>query len=260
MSEPYASSLGGAARAHCIFFADRVAPDILIFKHLLVVLLGLSSRTSHCRRALSLAHFGVMTDMDVPLIAPDQDRIHPPGPLQFTIVFSLDQSIDDREARVEDTFEHLGLRRKQLVDILYAVKVPLSQLLCPPIAHLHRSLIDYNEEIDPEGRYFFVIFSRRVFDLIQDSTAGSDMTIDLVQDGSDPELTRHVPLTIEMYPATDLVDIFGRLFDQVQRQEERLGRLQEEHSRLRNRIGLVTEYLATQDEHAARTFGLLLHG
>lgn len=109
MSEPYASSLGGAARAHCIFFADRVAPDILIFKHLLVVLLGLSSRTSHCRRALSLAHFGVMTDMDVPLIAPDQDRIHPPGPLQFTIVFSLDQSIDDREARVEDTFEHLGL-------------------------------------------------------------------------------------------------------------------------------------------------------
>ena len=146
------------------------------------------------------------------------------------------------------------------MDILYAVKVPLSQLLCPPIAHLHRSLIDYNEEIDPEGRYFFVIFSRRVFDLIQDSTAGSDMTIDLVQDGSDPELTRHVPLTIEMYPATDLVDIFGRLFDQVQRQEERLGRLQEEHARLRNRIGLVTEYLATQDEHAARTFGLLLHG
>ena len=128
------------------------------------------------------------------------------------------------------------------MDILYAVKVPLSQLLCPPIAHLHRSLIDYNEEIDPEGRYFFVIFSRRVFDLIQDSTAGSDMTIDLVQDGSDPELTRHVPLTIEMYP------------------EERLGRLQEEHARLRNRIGLVTEYLATQDEHAARTFGFLLHG
>jgi len=133
-------------------------------------------------------------------------------------------------------------------------------LLCPPIAHLHRSLIDYSDEIDPEGRYFFVIFSRRVFDLIQQRTAGSDMTIDLVQDGSAPSLTRHVPLTIEMYPATDMVDIFGRIFDQVQRQEERLQRLGEENARLRNRLGMVMEYLAANDEHAARTFGLLMHG
>lgn len=86
------------------------------------------------------------------------------------------------------------------------------------------------------------------------------MTIDLVQDGSAPSLTRHVPLTIEMYPATDMVDIFGRIFDQVQRQEERLQRLGEENARLRNRLGMVMEYLAANDEHAARTFGLLMHG
>ena len=74
------------------------------------------------------------------------------------------------------------------------------------------------------------------------------MLIDLVQDGSNPELTRSVQLIVEMYPATDLVDIFGRVFDQVQRQEERL----------RNQLGTVMEYLAARDPHAARTFGLLL--
>lgn len=201
-----------------------------------------------------------MTDVDVPFVAPDEDNIHPPGHLQFEIIFSLDQSIDDQEARVQDVFEHLGLRRRNLVDILYAIKQPLSHLLCPPIAHLHRYLVDFTDEINPEGRYTFIVFSRRVFDLVQQSTTGSDMMIDLVQDGADPSLTRRVPLTIEMYPATDLVDIFGRLFDQVQRQETRIQSLGEENSRLRNQLGLVMEYLAAHDEHAARTFGLLMHG
>ena len=219
---------------------------------------GLRARDPDRRRPPHLAPQRSLMDINVEHLAQAEDRIHPPGHLQFTIGFSLDQSIDDREARIEDAFEHLGLRRRNLVDVLCVIKVPPAMLLCPPIAHLHRYLADFSDEIEPESRYFFIIFSRRVFDLIQQCTAGSDMLIDLVQDGSNPELTRLVQLIVEMYPATDLVDIFGRVFDQVQRQEERLQRLHTENARLRNQLGTVMEYLAARDPHAARTFGLLL--
>jgi len=199
-----------------------------------------------------------MTEPDREPLPPDEDDVHPPHPLRFTVVFSLDTTLDDREARVEDVFEHLGLRKRGLVDVLYTVKVPMSHLMTPPVAHLHRSWVDFGDELDPEGRYFFVLFSRRLFDLVKANTEGSDMTISLLQDGTNPELTRMVPLTIELHPPADMVDIFGRLFDQVQRQEERLQMLTSENARLRNRIGLITEYLASRDINAARTFGLLL--
>ena len=201
-----------------------------------------------------------MTDVPVNIFdnAHIEDRVHPPSPLQFQIAFSLDQSIDDKEARIEDTFDHLGLSRRNLVDILYAVKTPLAQLMCPPAAHLHRYLIDYSEEIESEARFFFVLFSRRAFDRIYECTAGSDMLIDLIPDGADPSMSRRAPLTVELFPPTDLIDVFVRTFDQLQRQEERLQRLHQENLRLRNRIGLITEYLASQDRFAAQTFGLLL--
>lgn len=201
-----------------------------------------------------------MTDVPVNLFdnAHIEDRVHPPNPLQFQIAFSLDQSIDDKEARVENVFEHLGLSRRNLVDVLYAVKTPAAQLMCPPAAHLHRYLIDYEEPIDPEARFFFVLFSRRAFDRVYECTSGSDMLIDLIPDGADPSLNRRAPLTVELFPPTDLIDVFGRTFDQLQRQEDRLQRLQQENQRLRNRIGLITEYLASQDRFAAQTFGLLL--
>ena len=62
----------------------------------------------------------------------------------------------------------------------------------------------------------------------------------------DPTLTRMVPLTVEMYPPTDMVDVFGRLFDQVQRHEERMQRLHDENSRLRSRVELVAGWISWQ--------------
>ena len=199
-----------------------------------------------------------MVEPNVSDLSPDEDSAHPPPNLRFTVVFSLDTTLDDREARIEDIFEHLGLRQRGLVDALYAVKVPLSHLMMPPVAQLHRSWVDYGDELDPEARYFFLLFSRRLFDLVKANTAGSDMTVSLLQDGTNPELTRMVPLTVELHAPTDMVDVFGRLFDQVQRQEERMARLHDENMRLRSRIGLIAEYLASRDLDAARMLGLLL--
>lgn len=191
-------------------------------------------------------------------LALDVHHAHPPPNLNFQVVFSLDTNVDDRESRIEDIFEHLGLHPRGLVDALYAVKVPMSQLMLPPVVHLHKSWVDYSDEVDPESRYFFVLFSRRLYDLVASSTEGSDKVISLKPDGTNPELTRMVPLTIELHAPTDLIDVVGRMFDQLQRQEERLNRVQAESSRMRNRIGLITEYLAAHDQNAARLFGLLL--
>ena len=66
------------------------------------------------------------------------DRAHPPENLNFTVVFSPDQSIDDKDPRLHDAFEHLGLRQRIFFcDVCYAVRVPRSQLMMPPVPHLH---------------------------------------------------------------------------------------------------------------------------
>ena len=112
------------------------------------------------------------------------DRAHPPENLNFTVVFSLDQSIDDKEPRLHDAFDHLGLRQRNFCDVCYAVRVPRSQLMMPPVPHLHWHWVDFSDELQPDSCYFLILFSRRLHDLIKDNTMGSDFQINLVPDGA----------------------------------------------------------------------------
>ena len=100
-----------------------------------------------------------------------------------------------------------------LVDVLYPIRVPVGQLMCPPVPHLHRYWVDFLDELQPDSSYFFIIFSRRIFALVRSSTVDSDLTISLLQDGVDPSLTRTIPLTLELVPPTDFIDVFGHLYD-----------------------------------------------
>lgn len=95
---------------------------------------------------------------------------------------SMAAIIDDKEARLEDVFPFLGVRQKNLPDICYPLKAAPSQLMLPPIPHMHRHWTSFDDELELENKYFLVLFSRRLHDLIRGNTSESDMnSLDLNQ-------------------------------------------------------------------------------
>ena len=55
--------------------------------------------------------------------------------------------IDNKEARLEDVFPFLGVRQKNLPDVCYPLKVAPSQLMLPPIPHMHRHWTSFGSMI-----------------------------------------------------------------------------------------------------------------
>ena len=100
----------------------------------------------------------------------------------------------------------------------------------------------------------FIVMNRRVWDLIMGSVLGSDMTIDLVPDGTPPEMVKTSRLIVTLLPLTEMLDLMGRQHDTIRDLDSRLRAQQDQIARTRARLGLVIEFLCAKFEDAPEQF------
>ena len=174
----------------------------------------------------------VMATTDGP--TPDQiaRAVHPED-VGLDIRFTLD--LDDAEYRLEHTLPWLGIPLKNIHDSIYSIKVPLSHLLQPPLCQLARHWVSLDEPLETECRYMFIVMNRRVWDLIMGSVLGSDMTIDLVPDGTPPEMVKTSRLIVTLLPLTEMLDLMGRQHDTIRDLDSRLRAQQDQLARISDR-------------------------
>jgi hypothetical protein len=71
----------------------------------------------------------------------------PAEDLVFTLRFSLDH-IDDKEAALEEVLAFLGLRLRNLPDVMYPLKLPAGTLMTPQIPTLHQYWVALEDLIE----------------------------------------------------------------------------------------------------------------